>query len=83
MSEHVHLDGYTCEQAFSRLYEYLDRVLSPEEEALVQQHLSLCEECVRHFGFEAQLLARIREKCRTGRAPEQLRRRIEQLIDQL
>jgi mycothiol system anti-sigma-R factor len=83
MSEHTHLDGYTCEQAFSRLYEYLDRVLTSEEKTLVQQHLALCEDCVRHFQFEEQLLARIREKCRTGPAPEKLRRRIEQLIDQL
>ena len=83
MSEHAHLYGYTCEQAFSRLYEYLDRVLDPEEEALVQQHLVLCEDCGRHFQFEEQLLARLREKCRTGRAPGKLRRRIEQLIDQL
>jgi mycothiol system anti-sigma-R factor len=77
------MDGYTCEQAFSRLYEYLDRVLSPEEEALVRQHLAICEDCVRHFGFEEKLLETIREKCRTGRAPETLRRKIETLLDQL
>lgn len=83
MNSHEHLDGYTCQQAFSRLYEYLDRVLSPEEEAQVQQHLAICEDCVRHFQFEEQLLTTIREKCQTGRAPEGLRRRIAQLIDSL
>jgi anti-sigma factor (TIGR02949 family) len=83
MSNHTHLDGYSCEQAFSRLYEYLDRVLSPDDEALVKQHLAICEDCVRHFSFEEQLLATIREKCRTGRAPEGLRFRIAQLLDGL
>src|SRR5438128_4574488 len=53
----------------SRLYEYLDRVLSPAEEVLVQQHLEICEDCVRHFQFEERLLATIWETCRTGRAP--------------
>jgi mycothiol system anti-sigma-R factor len=83
VSDHAHPDGYTCEQAFARLYEYLDRVLGPEEEVLVRQHLAICEECVRHFGFEEKLLETIREKCRAGRAPETLRRKIESLLDQL
>jgi mycothiol system anti-sigma-R factor len=84
MSDHTHADGgYTCQQAFARLYEYLDQDLSAEEEALVQQHLAICEECTRHFGFEEQLLATIRERCRTGRAPEALRQRIAKLIDSL
>jgi hypothetical protein len=38
---------------------------------------------MRHLAFEEQLLARIRVKCRTGRASAGLRRRIEQLIEQL
>jgi len=76
-------DDLTCEQAFSRLYEYLDRVLNPDDEALVRQHLAICEECVRHFRFEEQLLATIREGCRASRAPEELKREIEQLLARL
>jgi mycothiol system anti-sigma-R factor len=84
MSDHTHTDGgYTCQQAFARLYEYLDRDLSEQEEALVQEHLAICEECTRHFGFERQLLTTIRERCRTGRAPESLRQRIAKLIEGL
>jgi mycothiol system anti-sigma-R factor len=83
VSDHTHLDGYTCEQAFARLYEYLDRVLTPEDDARVRQHLAVCEDCVRHFQFEEKLLETIREKCRTGRAPEALRRKIESLLDRL
>lgn len=81
MSAHTHADGFTCEQAFQRVYEYLDRVLGADEEALVQEHLAVCEDCVRHFRFEEQLLSTIRERCRTGRAPEPLRRQIARLID--
>jgi mycothiol system anti-sigma-R factor len=83
VSDPTHPDGYTCEQAFSRLYEYLDRVLTADEDAMVRQHLAVCEDCVRHFHFEEKLLDTIREKCRTGRAPETLRRKIESLLDQL
>jgi anti-sigma factor (TIGR02949 family) len=83
MSTHTHPDSFTCQQAFQRLYEYLDRALGPEEEKLVRQHLAVCEDCVRHFHFEEQLLTTIRERCRTGRAPEPLRRKIAQLIEGL
>jgi anti-sigma factor (TIGR02949 family) len=83
MNDPSHNANLTCEQAFSRLYEFLDRVLTSEDEALVRQHLAVCEGCVRHFHFEEQLLAAIRDKCRTGRVPDDLKRQIEQLIDKL
>jgi anti-sigma factor (TIGR02949 family) len=83
MSEQNQPDAYTCERAFARLYEYLDQVLGPEEEKRVQEHLAICEGCTRHFKFESDLLEKIREKCRTSRAPEALRRKVEALLDQL
>jgi anti-sigma factor (TIGR02949 family) len=76
-------DEFTCAQAFARVYEYLDRELTPEEEKLLNAHLAVCEGCVRHFDFEEKLLDRVREKCRASRAPEGLRRKIEQLLDTL
>jgi mycothiol system anti-sigma-R factor len=76
-------DGFTCEQAFARLYEYLDRALERDELRQVEEHLAICEGCTHHFLFEEKLLDQIREKCQTGRAPESLRRRIDKLLDTL
>jgi mycothiol system anti-sigma-R factor len=79
----THLDYYTCEQAVARLYEYLDQALPPAESEAVKRHLELCEACFHHFEFDRRLLETIRERCQTGRAPEPLRRKIADLLDQL
>ena len=60
----THLNRYTCEEAFRRLDDYLDRELSSEETALVHEHLEICAGCAREFNFEASVLAR-----RAGEAP--------------
>jgi anti-sigma factor (TIGR02949 family) len=77
------MEEYTCDNAWARLYEYLDRGLSPEEEALVRRHLAICEECLERFDFEERLLTAIRERARTSRAPESLRQQVAALIDRL
>ena len=38
-----------CREAVERLYEYLDRELTPEVRAEVEQHLTACAGCFRHF----------------------------------
>ena len=37
-----HLSRYTCEEAFRRLDDYLDRELSPEETAVKRRLVALC-----------------------------------------
>lgn len=76
-------DAFTCQQAFALLYEYLDKALDGDELRLVEEHLAICEGCTHHFAFEEKLLDQVREKCRSTRAPEGLRRKITQLLDQL
>jgi anti-sigma factor (TIGR02949 family) len=83
MSDPEPVDIQTCEEAFARVYEYLDKVLTPEEEAAILEHLAICEACTHHFDWEERLLDRIREKSRTSRAPEELRRKIDGLLDRL
>jgi mycothiol system anti-sigma-R factor len=81
MNDPLQPDRYTCEQAFARVFEYLDRVLVGEELRLVEEHLSICEGCTHHFKFEGDLLQKIREKARVNQAPAGLRKRIEALLD--
>ena len=70
------LDRYTCEEAFRRLDDYLDRELSAEEMTLVHEHLQICAGCAREFAFEASVLTGVRDKLRQIELPPSLQARI-------
>jgi anti-sigma factor (TIGR02949 family) len=72
----THLNRYTCEEAFRRLDDYLDRELSAEEMTLVHEHLDVCAGCAREFNFEASVLRGVREKLRQIDLPDSLQARI-------
>ena len=72
----THINRYTCEEAFRRLDDYLDRELSAEEMTLVHEHLDICAGCAREFNFEASVLRGVREKLRQIDLPESLQARI-------
>jgi anti-sigma factor (TIGR02949 family) len=67
---------FTCEEAFRRLDDYLDRELSPEEMAMVREHLETCAVCTREFTFEASLLTEVRRKVQRIDVPPGLLERI-------
>jgi anti-sigma factor (TIGR02949 family) len=73
------LNRYTCEEAFRRLDDFLDRELSPDEMELVQQHLAICEGCAREFSFEASILANVRDKLRQVELPPGLAALVQQV----
>jgi anti-sigma factor (TIGR02949 family) len=77
----VSLDRMTCEAAFRRLDDFLDRELSTEEMRLVEEHLHLCEVCTREFIFEASVLAGVKRKLRAIDMPPDLIARISARID--
>jgi anti-sigma factor (TIGR02949 family) len=70
------LNRYTCEEAFRRLDDYLDRELSPEEMALVREHLEVCAGCAREFNFERSILKGVEEKLQQIDLPDTLQSRI-------
>jgi len=74
------LNRFTCEEAFRRLDDFLDRELSPEEMELVQQHLAICESCAREFSFEASILANVRDKLRQVELPPALASLVRQVV---
>ncbi len=71
-----HIDRATCEDAFRKLDDYLDRRLTPLEMRLVEEHLETCEACTREFTFEASVLAAVRRKIERVEAPPDLLARI-------
>jgi anti-sigma factor (TIGR02949 family) len=70
------LNRKTCEEAFRRLDDFLDRRLSPGETKLVEDHLKICDACTREFAFEASVLSGIKQKLRRISAPPDLLDRI-------
>ena len=70
------LNRHTCEEAFRRLDDFLDRRLSPEETRLVEEHLQICDACTREFTFEASVLNGVRQKIRHLEAPSDLLGRV-------
>ncbi len=74
------LDRATCEEAFRRLDDYLDRQLSAEETRLIEEHLDVCAACSREFAFEASVIHAVRRKLRRVVAPPELLDRIAQEI---
>jgi anti-sigma factor (TIGR02949 family) len=77
----THLNRYTCEEAFRRLDDYLDRELSSDETDLVREHLEICAGCAREFNFESSILKGVRQKLRQIDVPETLQARILSVLE--
>lgn len=69
-------DRFTCEQAFARLDDYLDRELSAGEMQRVREHLDTCAVCASEYRFEMTVLADVRGKLARIDVPTGLRERI-------
>jgi anti-sigma factor (TIGR02949 family) len=74
------LNRFTCEEAFRRLDDYLDRELRDEEMALVREHLETCAACTQEFAYEASVLTEVRRKIQRVDVPADL---VERLARQL
>lgn len=76
----MRVDRYTCEQVFARINDYLDRELSAEEMALVQEHLDTCAQCAREYAFEGTVLQELKEKLRRLDLPPGVREQVGRVI---
>ncbi len=70
------LNRTTCEEAFRRLDDFLDRRLAQTEMHLIEEHLEICAACAREFTFEASVLTGVRQKLRQLSMPPDLPARI-------
>jgi len=77
MSDHA----LSCQEAFERLDDYVDRELSPAEALLVAAHLRVCEHCASVFDFEVGVLEDLVEKLNRIRVPEALKDRVAEALD--
>jgi anti-sigma factor (TIGR02949 family) len=74
------IDRYTCEEAFLRLDDYLDRELPADQMDCVREHLETCAICASEVDFEQTVIDDVRGKLRRIRAPDDLMSRISALI---
>jgi anti-sigma factor (TIGR02949 family) len=70
------LNRTTCEEAFRRLDDFLDRRLAQTEMRLIEEHLQICAACAREFTFEASVLTGVRRKLGQISVPPELLARI-------
>ena len=70
------LNRTTCEEAFRRLDDFLDRRLSETEMRLIEEHLEICAACAHEFAFETSVLSGVRRKLRQLSMPPDLLARI-------
>lgn len=70
------LSRLTCEEAFRRLNDYVDRALSEEEMRIVEQHLETCARCATEYCFESTLVDEMRAKLQRIAVPEEFRSRL-------
>ena len=74
------LDPLTCEDAFRKIDDYLDRELGDEELARIREHLDICAACASEFAFERSVLDRVRANLRRVAAPPELVSKISRLV---
>lgn len=68
-----------CREAMHRLYQYLDRELSDDDQQVVRDHLLHCPPCQDLFRFEENVLTFIGETCRKTSAPPALRDKVQKM----
>lgn len=72
-----------CEEVLKHLYEYLDKQLDEGTYGDIEQHLKLCRHCCRHRDFEIELRNMVVRSCFQKKAPDILKNKINQMLDEL
>jgi anti-sigma factor (TIGR02949 family) len=70
-----------CNDVLHRLWVFLDGEADEAEGQQLREHIARCLQCRHHADFEVRLRRLIQSKCRTDRAPQQLREELRRLLD--
>ena len=66
----------SCGQVYAQVMPYLDRELSREERAAVDQHIAACPGCEQHFAFDGTVLHFVRQRAPRPLIPGSLHARL-------
>jgi len=78
MSERV----IPCSEAVRQLWDYLDHVLSREDQAKVEGHLAFCRRCCGELEFAKELQAFLASH-EVDEIPAHVRQRLERFIEEM
>jgi mycothiol system anti-sigma-R factor len=71
-----------CSDAVRRLWDYLDKTLSPEDQTLVEAHLAFCRRCCGELEFAKELRAFLTSNA-VDEIPVDARQRLERFMEEL
>ena len=75
-------DDDACSAALHRLWSYLDKELTPDDEDELREHLAGCPPCLREYSIDVVLKNLVRRSCQEE-APDELRVRIKETLLQV
>ena len=75
-------DDDVCSAALERLWSYLDKELTADDEDELREHLAGCPPCLAEYSIDVVLKDLVRRSCQEA-APEDLRVRIRQTLLQV
>lgn len=81
MTEKLHRP-IPCADAVRQLWDYLDRELSPEHSAALEEHLSFCRRCCGELEFAIELRTFLHSHAEDD-LPPQVRQRLERFLEGL
>ena len=71
-----------CSEAVSRLWQYVERELPPEDAAHIDEHISVCRQCCGEAEFAGQLRGFLGDHASTA-LPDDARDRLESFLEVL
>jgi mycothiol system anti-sigma-R factor len=71
-----------CSEAVSKLWDYLDNTVSPEDQEKVEKHLSFCRTCCGELEFAKELRAFLASGS-AEELPVDVRARLERFVGEL
>lgn len=71
-----------CSEAVRRMWDFLDRSLSPEDAAAVENHLAFCRRCCGELEFAKELRAFLRAH-EVEEIPLDVKTRLEAFLEEL
>lgn len=71
-----------CEEVLKRLYEYIDKQVDETSQSEIDEHIKLCRHCCQHYEFEIKLRELVEKSCFQQRAPDLLKRKISDMLNE-
>ena len=72
----------TCSEAVKQLWDYLDNAISPEDQEMVEKHLSFCRTCCGELEFAKELRGFLASG-EVQEIPADVQARLERFVEEL